>query len=89
MYANVRAREDLNKKVCELRDELLQTVEEGEEIFSVLEEKGDYLFRSYPDGSALVELLKQLYFCPQLALEVIMFLLLLSIASFLTYMLVY
>ncbi|KAM7521540.1 hypothetical protein LguiA_011442 [Lonicera macranthoides] len=70
MHANARARENLNNKVSELRDELLQTVEEGEEFFSVLEEKGDSLFRSYPDGSALVELLKQLDSCPQLALEV-------------------
>lgn len=64
------AREDLCAKVARLRDELLFNEARGGGIVRVLEGLGEPLFRSHCDGSAFVELLKQLRSSPSLALEV-------------------
>ena len=68
--ADARAREDLLAKVSKLRDELVSNFDDGAEIARILEANGVSLFDSYSDGSAFVELLKQLCSSPSLALEV-------------------
>lgn len=70
-----RAEDSIAKKylidqVSALKDELLENSYDMENFERVLEEKGVPLFRSYPDGSAVVELLKQLASSPDLALQV-------------------
>ncbi|GAB4841197.1 hypothetical protein Ancab_021941 [Ancistrocladus abbreviatus] len=67
---DIKARGEMSQKVFLLKDELLQLNGDSEGVARVLEEKGSALFRSYPDGSALIELVKQLHSRPRLALEV-------------------
>lgn len=63
---------DFREKVAGLREEILAHRENAEEIEKILEENGA-LFRRYPDGSAIVELLRQLQDSPSVAMEVIYF----------------
>ncbi|PIN13417.1 hypothetical protein CDL12_13964 [Handroanthus impetiginosus] len=62
---------ELRKKVSKLNDEILGHEDDVEKIEEVLEENGVPLFRFYSDGSAVVELLKQLKQFPRLAMEVL------------------
>lgn len=62
---------DFKEKVAGLREEILAHKENVEKIEKILEENGVALFQRYPDGSAIVELLRQLPDSPSLAMEVI------------------
>lgn len=53
-----------------LRDKLVETYDGAASAYELLEEMGSPLFDSYDDGSALIELLSQLYDFPSLAVEV-------------------
>lgn len=64
------AKKYLVDRVSALKDELLENGHDMEKFERVLEEKGVPLFRRYPNGSAVVELLKQLAASPNLALQV-------------------
>ncbi|CAA0828572.1 Pentatricopeptide repeat-containing protein [Striga hermonthica] len=68
--AEVIAREKLREYVSQLKNELLSQSEDVEKIERVLEEDGVALFRKYPDGSAVVELLTQLKSFPDLSMKV-------------------
>ncbi|KAM5563854.1 pentatricopeptide repeat-containing protein [Rosa sericea] len=68
----IRAREDLARKVNHLRAELVQSAGESEKIVRVLEDKGCEFLWSYnfKDVIPIVELMHQLRHWPHLALEV-------------------
>ncbi|KAI4349576.1 hypothetical protein L6164_010149 [Bauhinia variegata] len=65
------ARENLNRKVTILRDELVRVAQDSDGVHRILEENLEPLFRKYPEGVAFVELLCQLGLRRQLLLEVI------------------
>ncbi|XAR61259.1 hypothetical protein NMG60_11034906 [Bertholletia excelsa] len=69
-YADRKAREDLIDKVANLSYELLRNADNTDEIGRILEDKVASLFRSYPNGAALLELLHLLRSWPKLAIEV-------------------
>lgn len=66
-----KLKQDLKDKVSKLKDEILIQNDDVEKIGKVLEENGVELFRSYSDGSAVVELYSQLKPSPHLALEIL------------------
>ncbi|XP_055823181.1 pentatricopeptide repeat-containing protein At2g30780-like [Solanum dulcamara] len=61
--------QDMRKKVSHLKDELLAYSGDAERIEKLLADRGVLFFSSYADGSAVVELLKQLKSSPRLALQ--------------------
>ncbi|KAL2900469.1 hypothetical protein RDABS01_025552 [Bienertia sinuspersici] len=65
-----QAKEQLFHKVLILRNELMKVNGDSASVHKLLEEMGLPLFSSYYDGSALIELLAQLYHLPLLAVEV-------------------
>ncbi|KAJ0259995.1 Pentatricopeptide repeat-containing protein [Hirschfeldia incana] len=70
--ANLPAhRTDLVQRVSILKNELLATGNSKEKFESVLDQKGQWLFRSYRDGAGIVELMEQLFPLPHLALQVL------------------
>ncbi|CAN8285385.1 unnamed protein product [Cochlearia groenlandica] len=62
---------DLVQKVSILRNELLTICDSRETFDRVLDQKGQWLFRSYRDGAGVVELMDQLIPHPYLALQVL------------------
>ncbi|GAB2282240.1 hypothetical protein Dimus_016790 [Dionaea muscipula] len=68
-YLHGEQQKEMSLKVSGLKDEILACKGDSVGIIRLLEEKGRDLLRSHPDGSAFIELLKQLQ-SPQLALEV-------------------
>lgn len=67
---DLTTKQDQRDSVSVLKDELLTYSGDAENIERVLEEKGVPLFRTYSDGSAVIELLKQLTSSPDLALQI-------------------
>ncbi|XP_056687346.1 pentatricopeptide repeat-containing protein At2g30780 [Spinacia oleracea] len=65
-----KKKDHLIRKVKVLRDKLVETYDGAASAYELLEEMGSPLFDSYDDGSALIELLSQLYDFPSLAVEV-------------------
>ncbi|XP_051143458.1 pentatricopeptide repeat-containing protein At2g30780 [Andrographis paniculata] len=63
--------EDLIDEVSKLKDQILDQNDDVDKLDKILQEKASPLFRMYSDGSAAVELLKQLKPFPRLALEVL------------------
>ena len=64
---------DMVQRVSILKNELLATGNSKERFESVLDQKGQWLFRSYRDGAGIVELMDQLFRLPYLALQVLTF----------------
>ncbi|XP_010522054.1 PREDICTED: pentatricopeptide repeat-containing protein At2g30780 isoform X3 [Tarenaya hassleriana] len=62
---------DLVERVSILREELLAIGDNKEQFYSVLDEKGQWLYRSYRDGAGIVELMGQFHPHPYLALQVL------------------
>ncbi|KAK4441718.1 Pentatricopeptide repeat-containing protein [Sesamum alatum] len=69
--AETISKEILREKVSKLKDEVVDQKDDPEKLEKALDEKGVSLFRRYPDGSAVVELLTQLKPFPYLAMEVL------------------
>ncbi|KAH9617516.1 hypothetical protein KSS87_007752 [Heliosperma pusillum] len=61
---------EFSHQVSILKDELLKHHNDTQTVHKLLRDLGSPLFSSYIDGSALIELLKQIYKFPVLALEV-------------------
>lgn len=61
---------DLVQRVSILKDELLTIGNSKEKFQSVLDQKGQWLFKSYRDGAGIVELMDQLFPRHYLALQV-------------------
>ncbi|CAN4104853.1 unnamed protein product [Withania somnifera] len=68
-HADSLVKQDMRERVSHLRDELLAYSGNAEKIEKILADRGDLLFKRYADGSAVVELLKQLKSSPELALQ--------------------
>ncbi|KAJ8543487.1 hypothetical protein K7X08_006010 [Anisodus acutangulus] len=60
---------DMRERVSHLKDELLAYSDAAEKLEKMLADRGVLLFRRYADGSAVVELLRQLKSSPGLALQ--------------------
>lgn len=60
----------MQRKLTEVRHELIQNADDSDKIVKKLEDCEDLLLRRHADGSAFVELLKKLDSRPHLALEV-------------------
>ncbi|GKC96853.1 hypothetical protein Tco_1162295 [Tanacetum coccineum] len=73
VYAEVRAKEELIKKVCVFRYELLKSVKDEDEdsVEKLLEVEGWNLFKIYSDEAAMLELFELLEPSPNLAIKVI------------------
>ncbi|KAI3696353.1 hypothetical protein L1987_79367 [Smallanthus sonchifolius] len=69
-YADVRAKEELIKKVSLFRDDLMKNMKDECSFEKLLEVEGWNLFKLYSDGAAFVELLGLLESSPHLAIKV-------------------
>lgn len=69
-YADVRAKEDMFKKVSLIKDNLMKDVKDEDSFENLLEVEGLNLLKMYSDGAAFVELLRLLESSPQLAIKV-------------------
>jgi hypothetical protein len=61
---------DLVQRVSILKDELLTIGNSKEKFQNVLDQKGQWLFRTYRDGAGILELMDQLFPRHYLALQV-------------------
>lgn len=61
---------DLVQRVSILKDELLTIGNSKEKFQNVLDQKGQWLFKSYRDGAGILELMDQLFPRHYLALQV-------------------
>lgn len=73
---------DLVQRVSILRNELLAIGNSKEKFDSVLDQNGQWLFRSYRDGAGIIELMDQLFPRHYLALQVSLLIFRLSFEKF-------